>query len=322
MSQSDFTYGAIPVPGGQSVAVSIFADRPQLRAVLREDAAAAGFHLRNVGDLGDLMAEDTLVLGDLVLLDCPEVSEATVIALVRLDERVARSGAQLIVSTTPDGLADVFGCLENSRPQILVNPSRAERVVAMGRALAHVPARRVRELSAEDRLYLVRLAEQVESIAQRLDRAFDARGGDEGKLRSPGSGYRAPGQEYVVPGAAARSPALPEAPRIRRIIKARQARMRFFDGELFADPAWDILLDLAAARAEGTRISVTSLCIAAAVPATTALRWIRQMCDAGLLERIQDPNDRRRAFIALSDRTAEAMARYFAEVNAEALAVV
>jgi DNA-binding MarR family transcriptional regulator len=57
------------------------------------------------------------------------------------------------------------------------------------------------------------------------------------------------------------------------------------------------------------------------VPATTALRWIGQMVDVGLFERVKDSDDARRAFVALTDRSAEAMARYFADVTpAEALA--
>ena len=106
-------------------------------------------------------------------------------------------------------------------------------------------------------------------------------------------------------------PGLPDPRRIRALIRKRQARTRFFEAELFADPAWDILLDLTAARAEGRRVSVTSLCIASGVPPTTALRWIAQMTRQGLLRREEDLVDRRRAFIALSDSAVEAMARYF-----------
>src|SRR3546814_486265 len=95
-------------------------------------------------------------------------------------------------------------------------------------------------------------------------------------------------------------------------------RTRFFDGALFADPAWDMLLDLTVARAEHARVSVTSLCIASGVPPTTALRWIGQMTEAGLLERVQDESDRRRAFITLSDRAAGAIARYFEEIREDA----
>ena len=87
-------------------------------------------------------------------------------------------------------------------------------------------------------------------------------------------------------------------------------RNRFFDAELFADPAWDIMLDLMAARLEGAKVSVSSLCIAAAVPATTALRWIKTMTDAGYLERRSDPTDARRVYIHLSEETARKMSQY------------
>jgi DNA-binding MarR family transcriptional regulator len=109
--------------------------------------------------------------------------------------------------------------------------------------------------------------------------------------------------------------ALPDPRLVRRIIRHRQLRAQFFDGDLFADPAWDMLLDLTAARAEHIRVSVTSLCIASGVPPTTALRWISELTQAGLLARTDDETDRRRAFITLSDKAASAMARYFAELG-------
>jgi DNA-binding MarR family transcriptional regulator len=46
------------------------------------------------------------------------------------------------------------------------------------------------------------------------------------------------------------------------------------------------------------------------------------MIEAGLLERIEDDTDRRRAFITLSDRAADAMARYFAELGSAASRMV
>jgi hypothetical protein len=98
-----------------------------------------------------------------------------------------------------------------------------------------------------------------------------------------------------------------DAARIRAHIKARRLRERFFPADLFADPAWDIMLDLAAARRSGLRVSVSSLCIAAAVPTTTALRWIKAMVDRGMLVREADPADARRAFITLSEPTATAL---------------
>jgi DNA-binding transcriptional ArsR family regulator len=110
-------------------------------------------------------------------------------------------------------------------------------------------------------------------------------------------------------------PVPPDPRLIRRILRQRQQRAHFFGGDLFADPAWEMLLDLAAARAEDKRVSVTSLCIASGVPPTTALRWITMLTEAGLVERTEDDVDRRRAFIALSPRGADVMARYFIEIG-------
>ncbi|MCB2078066.1 MAG: response regulator transcription factor [Novosphingobium sp.] len=101
---------------------------------------------------------------------------------------------------------------------------------------------------------------------------------------------------------------------LRTIIASRNLRSRFFPSQLFADPAWDILLDLARAKLEGQQVSVSSVCIAASVPMSTALRWVRQMTDAGLLRRWTDPKDRRRDLIALTDSTAAHMRDYLAAV--------
>jgi len=76
-----------------------------------------------------------------------------------------------------------------------------------------------------------------------------------------------------------------------------------------------MLLDLSAAHVEKAKVSVTSLCIASGVPPTTALRWIGQMTEGGLLKRVEDESDRRRAFITLSDKAVDAMASYFAELG-------
>ena len=102
---------------------------------------------------------------------------------------------------------------------------------------------------------------------------------------------------------------------VRQVIRARRLRARYFDEELFADPAWDMLLDLLQAEIAQHRVPVSSLCIAAAVPATTALRWIKTMTDASLFRRRADPHDGRRVFVELSPVASEAMRRYFGEVG-------
>lgn len=107
----------------------------------------------------------------------------------------------------------------------------------------------------------------------------------------------------------------PSAVEVRAVIRMRRLRDRYFDRELFADPAWDMLLDLMAARIERVQVAVSSLCIAASVPPTTALRWIKTMTDSGLFDRIADPDDGRRIFIRLSDSAADKLSRYFSALR-------
>ena len=96
-------------------------------------------------------------------------------------------------------------------------------------------------------------------------------------------------------------------------------RARYFPEELFADPAWDMLLDLLQAEIAQLRVPVSSLCIAAAVPATTALRWLKTMVSNGLFVRRADPHDGRRVFVELSGDASRALRRYFVEVGSPAV---
>ena len=87
---------------------------------------------------------------------------------------------------------------------------------------------------------------------------------------------------------------------IRKMIRFRRNRERLFGHHLFADPAWDMMLDLCLAAETHKPVSVSSLCLAAAVPSTTALRWIKMMEEHGMLNRQEDPHDKRRFFLALA----------------------
>jgi hypothetical protein len=314
MAPPDLAYAHANDLESPPLAASIFADRADVCDALREDAEAAGLAVQDCVPLRALTDGEPRALGAVVLLDCPQAEAGTLAALARLDLRAARSGARLVVSTSVAALDQVFAGAPLSEPQILVDPTRGERVVALGRAALRPPGSRVRELDRADRLALLRLTEQIGEIAERLDR-----------LAGPGIGIagedrvlrlESPRRRFALPGEASRPrPPLPDPRLVRRVICQRQLRARFLDPALFADPAWDILLDLTAARAEHKRVSVTSLCIASGVPPTTALRWIGQLTAAGLLVRVNDDTDRRRAFLALSDAAADAMARYFAAVG-------
>jgi DNA-binding MarR family transcriptional regulator len=95
------------------------------------------------------------------------------------------------------------------------------------------------------------------------------------------------------------------------VIKARRARAKHFSGDLFADPAWDILLELYAAELGQRRICVSSVCAGAAVPQTTALRWIKVLEAKGLIHRTEDRFDHRRHHLSLSAQASASMTAYF-----------
>jgi DNA-binding MarR family transcriptional regulator len=88
--------------------------------------------------------------------------------------------------------------------------------------------------------------------------------------------------------------------RAAAIYRFRRRRDALFGKGLFADPAWDILLDLYVAHAANRRVCVSSACIAASAPATTALRWIKVLERAGLIIRSSDAEDARIVYVSLS----------------------
>ena len=102
--------------------------------------------------------------------------------------------------------------------------------------------------------------------------------------------------------------------RVNWLIHARQRRACYFTPEVFADPAWDILLDLLRAEIANERISVSSACIAASVPLTTGLRWLRALEQRGLVLLEPDLGDAQRALVSLTKDSSIALRRYFLEV--------
>jgi hypothetical protein len=85
-----------------------------------------------------------------------------------------------------------------------------------------------------------------------------------------------------------------------RAMLASRRKMEQYFPNLFADPARDMLLDLFVAVEEGRDMSVTSCCIAAMVPPTTALRWLALLKEQGLVLEEPDTRDRRQKLLHLA----------------------
>jgi hypothetical protein len=96
----------------------------------------------------------------------------------------------------------------------------------------------------------------------------------------------------------------------QKYLRMRRKRADLFGADLFADPAWEILLDLFAAGIEGRVVSITSACIASGVPTTTALRWIALLVSRGLVCRAPDARDHRRSHLYLSTEAKATMAEW------------
>jgi DNA-binding MarR family transcriptional regulator len=80
------------------------------------------------------------------------------------------------------------------------------------------------------------------------------------------------------------------------------------------DPHWLMMLELFIAAEEQRLVSVSSLCMAAGVPSTTALRYVRTLEDKGIFARTVHPKDRRICHIQLSADARRQMERYLASV--------
>lgn len=234
-----------------------------------------------------------------------ELDEAPALAARRMLERADREGRAakhgVVVATRIEHVDEVL-CDLSGAVELLVNADEVERVATLSLACSHASNSRVLEMSSEASAARLRqLSEEVSRIAAALSRLSTV---SNGPPLSPATMAPPKGD---LPSVSAEG--------LRALIKARRLRASYLPADLFADPAWDMLLDLLQAEIVQHRVPVSSLCIAAAVPATTALRWIKTMTDRGLLLRRNDPHDGRRVFIEMAPTTSAAIRRYFQEAG-------
>ena len=84
---------------------------------------------------------------------------------------------------------------------------------------------------------------------------------------------------------------------VERMRRLRLKRNEVVGGQLFRDPAWDMLLDLFASHERGERVSMVALALASGVPQSTALRTIQRLEEKRMIVREGDPNDLRRSWV-------------------------
>ena len=221
--------------------------------------------------------------------------------------RDSRDGRYAAVIAAPGELLDaVEARLTDGAVEVVVDGDEAARTAALALAVAESgrPASLSDVASDRNAARLRQLSDEVSRIASTLARLS--------------TGPVPASRQTELPPATGDLPDV-SADVVRSVIRARRMRSRYFDEDMFADPAWDMLLDLLQAEIAQLRVPVSSLCIAAAVPATTALRWLKTMTQQGMFVRRADPHDGRRVFVELAPQASQALRRYFADVGRPAL---
>lgn len=141
--------------------------------------------------------------------------------------------------------------------------------------------------------------DRIKRLLADVARSVGIPANDDTMLRHSQSSWPAPSTEPT------RAPAtLPIDERLSTAVAwlaARDERDRIFGSDLFFDPAWNMLLDLYVNERRGAVVPVSSLCIAARVPSTTALRWLTMLEKRQLIGRRADDYDRRRSFLFLTE---------------------
>jgi len=94
---------------------------------------------------------------------------------------------------------------------------------------------------------------------------------------------------------------------------ARRKLYALFGRRLFSDPSWDILLELFVSTLEGRKVTVSTACMAACAPTTTALRHIAYLVQEGLVIRRPHPCDARSTYLELTSEAVDRLTQYFSE---------
>ncbi len=309
--------------GGRTALV--VCDAPERRQHLAALAKICDCHILDSDIDGDIAPAV-----DLLLVDIGSIMERQESILSNVLQYLHQHHGNALIWTRLEDVELAYAILPPQRCQFLVDSSDFEAVPFLTGAIGRGKMEQLHDNNRDGEFGdLHRISDELADFAKTLARiAKHDEPKSYGVSDKPVSFRAAPAnifhpfiEEQPVNTAAIASGPV-SAAWLRDLIKVRRMRDNHFSPELFADPAWDILLDLMAAQLEGRPVSVSSLCIAAAVPATTALRWVTGMTESGMLVRRMDPSDARRVFIELSDGAVQSLESYFAAVVDKAVPVI
>jgi FixJ family two-component response regulator len=236
------------------------------------------------------------------------------ITLIRELSQIAEAQARKLHFIMASGYATKDVAIDAMRASAVDFLEKPIRQVDLRKALQRIKGLRHTPAARE---VLLNTMSSLSSELQRLSQLID----DPAQL-SPSAG--APAEARHGPPPQGPFPALAETPGgelptpaladfIRDLLKKETKRRGIGGGDLFGDPAWEMLLDLLLAKIEGHTVSVSSACIASGAPMSTALRLVRRLVGEGVLCKLPDETDRRRHFLIINPKFEQPLLEYLSE---------
>lgn len=100
----------------------------------------------------------------------------------------------------------------------------------------------------------------------------------------------------------------------RATIRRRLLRRQLLGApDLFGEPAWDMILDLFVHEDDRKPMAMSSICVSAGIPFSSAMRLAQKLCDADILQRVPDTFDGRRINLRIAPDVVHRLRAYFAE---------
>lgn len=88
---------------------------------------------------------------------------------------------------------------------------------------------------------------------------------------------------------------------VARLTADRARRSDWFDGSLFSDPAWDLLVDIFKEHLEGRESTLRKLLVGSFLTPATAIRWLDVLEDQGAIAWCDTHGDSKKA-VRLTER--------------------
>lgn len=297
----------------------IFSDNDEGAAAVQDAVLAAGGRIGACTSITDASQRlENQAVADTIFIDIARYNRLLIDTLFGDIDRWSNGAFIPTIVSVPIEIIDLFADrMDDDQITLLCQPDSIDRISAITMSWTRQEMV-LNDISAElDGIRIKRISDEVSRLSRSLSRlvANSATPFDKAAESDKNDRVKGVRLDFISePVSSAHLPAI-DAGEVRAMLRLRRLRNNYFSSEFFADPAWDMLLDLTAAQLEGEKVAVSSLCIAAAVPPTTALRWIKTMCDAKLFERHADPLDGRRIFIGLSAGASNAMMSYLGAVK-------